>query len=126
MVIDVHHHMLPDFFWREINDQHAPVGGIAPAPWSRESSLVHGRGGDRCRGGLYWDTALSWHDSVLQMLRAVVGIDRVLFGTDFPYFRRDLAIAGRRELAQTKTLDDAERKKVFGETARGLLPRLVR
>src|SRR5450432_4382292 len=37
--IDVHHHILPDFFWRETNDQHAPVGGIAPAPWSRDSTL---------------------------------------------------------------------------------------
>lgn len=39
LTIDVHHHILPDFFWRETNDQHAPVGGIAPAPWSRDSAL---------------------------------------------------------------------------------------
>jgi 6-methylsalicylate decarboxylase len=31
--IDVHHHILPDFFWRETNDAHSPVGGIAPPPW---------------------------------------------------------------------------------------------
>ena len=29
----VHHHILPDFFWRETNDAHNPVGGIAPPPW---------------------------------------------------------------------------------------------
>src|SRR6201992_2096571 len=31
--IDVHHHILPDFFFRETNDAHAPVGGLAPPPW---------------------------------------------------------------------------------------------
>jgi len=36
--VDVHHHVLPDFFWRETNDQHGPVGGIAPPPWSRDNA----------------------------------------------------------------------------------------
>jgi predicted TIM-barrel fold metal-dependent hydrolase len=75
---------------------------------------------------LYWDTALSWRDPVLQMLRSVVGIDRVLYGSDFPYLRRDLAIAGHRQLARTEALSDAERKKVLGGTALTLLPRLAR
>lgn len=26
--IDVHHHILPDAFWRATNDAHSPVGGI--------------------------------------------------------------------------------------------------
>jgi predicted TIM-barrel fold metal-dependent hydrolase len=34
---------------------------------------------------LYWDTALSWGDPVLRMLRDVVGLGHVVFGTDFPY-----------------------------------------
>jgi hypothetical protein len=66
--IDVHHHILPDFFWRETNDAHAPVGGVVPAAWSREDTLA------------FMDEA---------------------------------------EI-------DGERKKVFGETAVSLLPRLVR
>jgi hypothetical protein len=37
--IDVHHHILPDFFFRETNDAHNPVGGIAPPPWNTE--LMH-------------------------------------------------------------------------------------
>jgi aminocarboxymuconate-semialdehyde decarboxylase len=74
---------------------------------------------------LYWDTALSWHDPVLDMLRSVVGIGHVVYGSDFPYLRRDLAIAGRRRLAQTETLSDLERKQVFGQTAMSLLPRLA-
>jgi predicted TIM-barrel fold metal-dependent hydrolase len=75
---------------------------------------------------LYWDTALSWHDPVLQMLRAVVGIDHVLYGSDFPYLRRDLAIAGRRQLAESEVLSTSECAKIFGDTATSLLPRLAR
>src|ERR1700677_3358957 len=39
LTVDVHHHILPDFFWRGTNEQDAPVGGIAPPPWSKESAL---------------------------------------------------------------------------------------
>src|SRR6202521_3670433 len=39
--IDVHHHILPDIFWRATNDADDPVGGIAPAPWSKESTLSY-------------------------------------------------------------------------------------
>ena len=74
---------------------------------------------------LYWDTALSWRDPVLQLLRSVVGMDRVLFGTDFPYLRRDLAIGSREQLGKTTTLSDAERPAVLGETALKLLPRIA-
>ena len=31
--------MLPDFFWRATNEGDHPVGGIAPPPWSRASTL---------------------------------------------------------------------------------------
>jgi epsilon-lactone hydrolase len=39
---------------------------------------------------IYWDTALATSDPVLRMLRDVAGINQVLYGTDFPYLRRDL------------------------------------
>jgi 6-methylsalicylate decarboxylase len=74
---------------------------------------------------LYWDTALSWRDPVLELLRSVVGIDRVLFGTDFPYLRRDLAIGSREHVARTTALTDVERAAVLGETAMTLLPRIA-
>ena len=38
MTIDTHHHVLPDFFWRETN-AHAPVGGLAPLQWSKDATL---------------------------------------------------------------------------------------
>jgi 6-methylsalicylate decarboxylase len=74
---------------------------------------------------LYWDTALSWRDPVLQLLRSVVGMDRVLFGTDFPYLRRDLAIGSREQLGRTRALSDPERAAVLGETALKLFPRIA-
>ena len=39
--IDVHHHILPDYFWRATNEADSPVGGIAPPPWSKEAALSY-------------------------------------------------------------------------------------
>ncbi|HXB27211.1 MAG TPA: hypothetical protein VNV25_20955 [Gemmatimonadaceae bacterium] len=39
MVIDTHHHMLPEFFWRATDNAATPVGGIAPLTWSKEASI---------------------------------------------------------------------------------------
>jgi aminocarboxymuconate-semialdehyde decarboxylase len=74
---------------------------------------------------LYWDTALSWTDSVLAMLRSVVGLDHVLFGTDYPYLRRDLAVESRDHIAETQELTSSEKASVLGETAIKLIPRLA-
>ena len=50
ITIDTHHHILPDFFWRETNDSHAPVGGLAPLQWSKEAMISFMERGDRrCR-----------------------------------------------------------------------------
>ena len=111
------------------------AGGTIPYLASRfaivdEMGLIGG-GSDRGTAAdtfrrLYWDTALSWHDPVLNLLRSVVGMDRVLYGSDFPYLRRDLAIGSREYLARTRALNDAERAAVLGESAMKLLPRLRR
>ena len=37
--VDIHHHMLPDFFWQATNEGDHPVGGVAPPPWSPASTL---------------------------------------------------------------------------------------
>jgi predicted TIM-barrel fold metal-dependent hydrolase len=75
---------------------------------------------------LYWDTALSWRDPVLRMLRSVAGIDHVLFGSDFPYLRRDMATGCVREIAQSSELSETERDAVLGGNALTLFPRLIR
>ena len=73
---------------------------------------------------MYWDTALSASDPVLRMLRDVAGIDQVLFGTDFPYLRRDLAVKAKQRISESFELNDAERRAVLGGNAARLLPRL--
>jgi 6-methylsalicylate decarboxylase len=73
---------------------------------------------------LYWDTALSWHAPNLRMLRSVVGMRQVLFGSDYPYLRRDLAVACRHEVEASPDLTENERQGVLAANALRLFPRL--
>ena len=75
---------------------------------------------------LYWDTALSFGEPVLAMLRDIVGLDQVVFGTDFPYLRRDLAVNCVQRIEQSAALDAQERAGVLSGNALKLLPRLAR
>jgi 6-methylsalicylate decarboxylase len=72
---------------------------------------------------LYWDTAVSYGDPILRMLRDIVGLDQVLFGSDHPYLRRDLAVGCVQQLQQTTALSDAERAVVMCGNAVKLFPR---
>ena len=74
---------------------------------------------------LYWDTALAWHPPILRMLRSVVGMGQVLFGSDFPYLRRDLAVACRGEVESSPELDAKESRNVLANNALKLFPRLA-
>jgi 6-methylsalicylate decarboxylase len=73
---------------------------------------------------LYWDTALSWHAPNLRMLRSVVGMGQVLFGSDYPYLRRDLAVACRCEVQESVAINEDERGGVLAANALKLFPRL--
>lgn len=75
---------------------------------------------------LYWDTALSYGDPILRMLRDVVGMDQVLFGSDFPYLRHDLAVNCVHKLEHTFELTAGERDGVMSGNALRLFPRLAR
>jgi hypothetical protein len=55
----------------------------------------------------------------------VVGIDPVVFGTDYPYLRRDLAVSCRDHIEATPELTDGERTAVLGATGTTLIPRLA-
>src|SRR6202521_3382282 len=74
---------------------------------------------------LYWDTALSWRPPVLRMLRSVVGMGQVLFGSDYPYLRRDLAVKCRQEVASSVELDSDESQAVMARNALKLFPRVA-
>jgi 6-methylsalicylate decarboxylase len=71
---------------------------------------------------IYWDTALAASDPVLRMLRDVAGINQVLYGTDFPYLRRDLAINSKKRILQSSELDDLEGRAILGGNASHLFP----
>ena len=85
--------------------------------------------GDEQRGSaadmfrrMYWDTALAASDPVLRMLRDVAGVSQVLYGTDFPYQRRDLAVKSKQQILHSSALDDVERRAILGGNASRLLP----
>ena len=58
------------------------------------------------------------------MLREVVGLDHVVFGSDFPYLRRDLAVSCREHIQTSSELTESERTAVLGGTAAELLARV--
>jgi len=70
---------------------------------------------------LRWDTASAFSDPVLHMLRSVTGLENVVFGTDYPYPRNAISIAGLRQLRSTAELDDGERRGLLGESAARLI-----
>jgi 6-methylsalicylate decarboxylase len=72
---------------------------------------------------LYWDTALAWSDPVLHMLRQIAGVDKVLFGTDFPYLRKDIAVRSKINVADSVQLSGEEKRLVLGANALELFPR---
>ena len=49
-----------------------------------------------------------------------------MFGTDYPYPRDAISIAGLRQLQNTGELDDGERRGLLGGAAARLIPRLAR
>jgi predicted TIM-barrel fold metal-dependent hydrolase len=126
LTIDTHHHILPDFFWQATENANAPVGGLAPLQWSEMGFIA----GDEQRGAaadmfrhIYWDTALAASDPVLRMLRDVAGIDQVLFGTDFPYLRRDLAVKAKQRILESSGLNHLEKHAILGGNAARFFPR---
>jgi predicted TIM-barrel fold metal-dependent hydrolase len=73
---------------------------------------------------VYWDTALSATDPVFRLLRDVAGIDQVLFGTDFPHLRRDLAVKAKQRILESSELNPSEKHAVLEGNAARLFPRL--
>jgi aminocarboxymuconate-semialdehyde decarboxylase len=47
-----------------------------------------------------------------------------LFGTDFPYLRRALAVNSKQRISQSSELNDSEKRAVLGDNAARLFPRL--
>jgi predicted TIM-barrel fold metal-dependent hydrolase len=72
---------------------------------------------------MYWDTALAASDPVFRMLRDIAGVSQIVYGTDFPYQRRDLAVKSKEQILHSSALDDSERLAILGGNASRFLPR---
>jgi predicted TIM-barrel fold metal-dependent hydrolase len=75
---------------------------------------------------VYWDTALAASDPVFRMLRDIAGINQVLYGTDFPSLRRDLAVSSKQRLLQSSELNDAEKQDILGGNDSRLFPAIAK
>lgn len=73
---------------------------------------------------LYWDTALAFADPVINHLKQVAGSKKIVFGTDFPYVRSDIAFRGKEKLQNNSQLSLKEKEQLFGANALELFPRL--
>jgi predicted TIM-barrel fold metal-dependent hydrolase len=60
------------------------------------------------------------------MMGDVAGINQVLYGTDFPYLRRDLAVGAKQRILQSSELNDSEKRAILGGNASRLFSRRFR
>ena len=72
----------------------------------------------------YYDTALSATDPVFTLLKQVVGVDRLVFGSDYPQVPDDFVGATADALRDSKELTEADRQLVARTNGLALLPRL--
>jgi predicted TIM-barrel fold metal-dependent hydrolase len=73
----------------------------------------------------YYDTALASTEPVLALLDQIVGIDRVVFGTDYPQVPENFIQATVDAVVRSKTLDDKKRCEIVRGNALRLIPRLI-
>lgn len=76
-------------------------------------------------GRLHYDLAGVPLPRALPALLALVGPDRLVYGSDYPFTSAAAVRALAQELATTPVLDDAARRAAFSENAARLLPRLA-
>jgi predicted TIM-barrel fold metal-dependent hydrolase len=72
----------------------------------------------------YYDTALSAADAVFALLKEVVGVDRLVFGSDYPQVPDDYVSASADALRDSSIVTAADRQRVARANGLALLPRL--
>ncbi|OPY76298.1 MAG: Amidohydrolase [Syntrophorhabdus sp. PtaU1.Bin153] len=72
----------------------------------------------------YYDIALSYAHSSLRCTLGVVGVDHMVFGTDFPYTNDFRALETIRSIEDYQDLADDEKEKIFFRNAGVLFPRV--
>jgi len=82
---------------------------------------------DAIRDGLrhfYYDIALSAYDPVFDLLRQVVGLDRIVFGSDYPQVPDNFVEASIRALDELQMLDNQATTQMANANGLKLLKRL--
>src|ERR1700746_1655397 len=41
LTVDIHHHVIPDFYWEASNEGGNAAGGINPPPWSLDGAIAY-------------------------------------------------------------------------------------
>src|ERR1700679_1751797 len=41
LTVDLHQHVMPDFYWEASNEDGEAVGGITPPPWSLDGAIAY-------------------------------------------------------------------------------------
>jgi len=41
LTVDLHHHAIPDFYWRASNEDGNAAGGITPPRWSLDGAIAY-------------------------------------------------------------------------------------
>jgi predicted TIM-barrel fold metal-dependent hydrolase len=72
-----------------------------------------------------YDTALSANPGALRSLQSLVGPDKILFGSDFPFAPEPIARASIESLARYDGFDPAALARIERDNALALLPRLA-
>jgi hypothetical protein len=122
--VDLHHHVIPDFYWEASNEDGHAAGGITPPRWSLDAAIA------------YLDEAR------IDVAVASISTPGVHFGddaaarnlarqvnehlADIKRDRPDRFGAFAAQLQTTAELDDGERRGVLGASAARLIPRLTR
>jgi predicted TIM-barrel fold metal-dependent hydrolase len=73
---------------------------------------------------LHYDTALAYGAPVPNMLKEVAGLGQVLFGTDYPYLRHDMAVRTVENIKESAVLSAPDQQAILYGNAEKLFPRL--
>jgi predicted TIM-barrel fold metal-dependent hydrolase len=98
------------------------IGLLAALPRVRERAP---RGPAHYLARFNYDTALSANPGALRSLQSLVGPDKILFGSDFPFAPEPIARASIEGLARHDGFDPAALARIERDNALALLPRLA-
>ncbi len=114
----------PTSIWEASNEDGNAAGGITPPRWSLDAAIAYL---DEARidaavpsistPGVHFGDDAAARNLARHVNEYLADIGNVVFGTDYPYPRDAISIAGLRQVQNTAELDDGERRGVLGGSA---------